>query len=89
MEKLLSKNALQLGRDYGITAEFICMQTAEQLALKLDDLLTLFDVFQASLYPCDQANIQGQDGMSESHKFTYEESIMVALLGQDYMKFIN
>lgn len=39
MNRILSKNAIALGEQYGITAEFICNQTADQLAQKTEDLI--------------------------------------------------
>ena len=70
----------------------------------MDDLFTLFDVFQNSLYANDpevaardsvigsngalnpdEAKSEGQD----SQKFSYEESILVTILGENYLQFIN
>jgi uncharacterized membrane protein YcgQ (UPF0703/DUF1980 family) len=61
----------------------------------------LFDIFQTSLYANDpevlkesrasaRSGAESQKAMSEaSQRFTYEESILVTILGEDYMNFIN
>jgi hypothetical protein len=101
-DRVLSSKAIQIGHEHGITAEFICKQTAEQTVFKLNDLFTLFDIFQSSLYANDpevlrESRAQSRSGaggsqqaMSEaSQRFTYEESILVTILGENYMEFIN
>ena len=45
MDRVMSKNAIALGHEYGISADFICHQTADQLAYKIEDLITFFDSF--------------------------------------------
>lgn len=103
-DRVLSSRAIQIGQENGVTAEFITKQTAEQTVYKMDDLFTLFDVFQNSLYAndpevaardsvigsngglrSDEAKSEGQD----SQKFSYEESILVTILGENYLQFIN
>lgn len=101
---MLSSRAIQIGQENGVTAEFVTKQTAEQTVYRMDDLFTLFDVFQNSLYAndpevaardsvigsagalkSDEAKSEGQD----SQKFSYEESILVTILGENYLQFIN
>lgn len=101
---MLSSRAIQIGQENGITAEFITKQTAEQTVYKMDDLFTLFDVFQNSLYANDpevaaRDSVIGSNGGpksddaksdgQESQKFSYEESILVTILGENYLQFIN
>lgn len=99
-DRVLSSKAIQIGHENGITAEFICKQTAEQTVFKLNDLFTLFDIFQTSLYANDPDVARGGSGMGsprdgekseaeESQRFTYEESILVTILGENYLEFIN
>ena len=99
-DRVLSSKAIQIGHENGITAEFICKQTAEQTVFKLNDLFTLFDIYQNSLYANDPEVLRGASrassragsakAMSEaSQRFTYEESILVTILGENYMEFIN
>lgn len=52
-DRVLSSKAIQIGHESGITAEFICKQTAEQTVYKLNDLFTIFDIMQSSLYSND------------------------------------
>ena len=85
------------------------------MAYKMEDLFTVFDLLQASLYASDphangmtteQQDKPGlpsltlskelltgskQETVSESpsQKFTYEESILVTVLGENYQQFIN
>jgi ribosome assembly protein YihI (activator of Der GTPase) len=44
-DRVLSKKAISLGEEFGITAEFICQQTSEQSALEMSDLIKLFNLF--------------------------------------------
>jgi hypothetical protein len=57
---------------------------------KITDLFRLFDIFQTSLYANDPdaVNDEGSEAQ-DSQRFTYEESILVTLLGKDYLQFIN
>ena len=58
---------------------------------KMPDLFKLFDIFQTSLYANDPEALNDGE-MSEaqdSQRFTYEESILVTILGKDYPQFIN
>lgn len=103
-ERVLSSRAIQIGQENGVTAEFVTKQTAEQTVYRMDDLFNLFDVFQNSLYAndpevaardsvigsngglkSDEQRSEGQD----SQKFSYEESILVTILGENYLQFIN
>lgn len=52
-DRVLSSKAVQIGHEHGITAEFICKQSAEQTVFKLEHLFTLFDIFQSSLFAND------------------------------------
>ena len=98
-DRVLSSKAIQIGHENGVTAEFICKQTAEQTVYQLNDLFTLFDIFQTALYANDPEVARGSglgaggegDGKSEaeSQRFTYEESILVTILGENYLEFIN
>ena len=45
LAKVLSQKAIKIGKEAGVTAEFIVQQTGEQLVYKLDDLFALFDTF--------------------------------------------
>ena len=60
----------------------------------------MFDIYQKSLYANDPEVLRGgsrasarsgsDKAMSEaSQRFTYEESILVTILGENYMEFIN
>lgn len=99
-DRVLSSKAIQIGHQQGITAEFICKQTAEQTVFKLEHLFTLFDIFQSSLFandpeiakdPGSQKGSQKGSSKSEAqdNTFTYEESILVFFLGPNYLDFIN
>ena len=120
MRKELSRKAIQIGSESGVTAEFIVKQTGEQLVGRLDDLFLMFDTFQESLYSNDPAiHNRGVSAASEressktqsvvdralggssaktaakeekennNNKVMYEESILMTLLGPDYMQFIS
>ena len=56
----------------------------------MPDLFRLFDIFQTSLYANDPdaVNEEGSEAQ-DSQRFTYEESILVTILGKDYLQFIN
>jgi len=62
---------------------------------KLNDLFNLFDILQMSLYSNDpEANkseqmSDRQSSVHESQRFTYEESILITILGENYQDFIN
>ena len=49
LNKVLFEKALKIGKETGVTAEFIVQQTSEQLAYQLEDLFRLFDTFQEVL----------------------------------------
>ena len=55
LAKVLSQKAIKLGKETGVTAEFVVQQTGEQLVYKLDDLFHMFDTFQEALYSNDPA----------------------------------
>ena len=87
-DRVLSTKAIQIGHENGITAEFIVKQTADQTVFQLTDLFRLFTILQDSLYANDPEAVE--DGGSEAEdKFTYEESILVTILGENYKEFIN
>jgi len=44
-DRVLSKKAISLGEEFGITAEFICLQTAEQACLEIGDLRRIVGLF--------------------------------------------
>jgi hypothetical protein len=44
MDRILSRKAISLGEEYGITAEFIVHQAADQMAYKMEDFISIFDV---------------------------------------------
>lgn len=52
----------------------------------MPDLFRLFDIFQTSLYANDPdaVNEEGSEAQ-DSQRFTYEESILVTILGKDYL----
>lgn len=103
-EKILSTRAIQMGLEFGITAEYICQQAGEQTCIDFTDLFRLFDLCQHSLYSSDDTNLKAIQHQSSVHagsksldemsdiqsaRFTYEESILVTALGENYLQFIN
>ena len=99
LAKVLSQKAIKIGKETGVTAEFVVQQTGEQLVYKLDDLFAMFDTFQESLYSNDPAanvhEVRSQKQANEpataggENKVMYEESILMTLLGPDYMQYIS
>lgn len=87
-DRVLSTKAIQIGHENGITAEFIVKQTADQTVFKLTDLFRLFDILQNSLYANDPEAVENGESEAED-RFTYEESILVTILGENYKEFIN
>ena len=57
----------------------------------MEDLFTLFDALQNSLYPDEKEPEDASPGLrdTESTRQTYEESILVTILGDNYVEFIN
>ena len=55
---------------------------------KLTDLFRLFDILQNSLYANDPEAIENGESEADD-RFTYEESILVTILGENYKQFIN
>lgn len=55
---------------------------------KLTDLFRLFDILQNSLYANDPEAVENAESEAED-RFTYEESILVTILGENYKQFIN
>lgn len=53
LRKCLSTKAIKIGKEHGVTAEFIIQQTSEQFFASMDDLFCLFDTFQDCLYGND------------------------------------
>ena len=89
----MSSKALSFGEANGLTAEFIVQQTSKQLINTIDDMFSLFDIFQEALYSNDpqvQSDEQQQrsTGMGGFRKVIYEESILMTLLGPDYLQLI-
>lgn len=55
LRKCLSTKAIKIGKEHGVTAEFIIQQTSEQFFGSMDDLFQLFDCLQDCLYGNDPA----------------------------------
>ena len=59
----------------------------------IDDLFAIFDAYQECLYSNDHQILQGTNHQTEQlaaeKRVIYEESILMTLLGTDYMQFIQ
>ena len=56
-----------MGLESGVTAEFIIHQTSEQLMLTMEDLFTMLDAFQHTLYSNDPAMVE-KDGSKQGRQ---------------------
>ena len=45
LRKCLSTKAIKIGKEHGVTAEFIIQQTSEQFFTSMDDVFSLFDAW--------------------------------------------
>ena len=87
LRKCLSTKAIKIGKEHGVTAEFIIQQTSEQFFTSMDDVFSLFDAWQDCLYGADPAISQSSN--DKNQRVIYEESILMTLLGPDYMQLIS
>ena len=55
----------------------------------MNDLFRMFEIFQSSLYSGDREEEKNQEPDAQSTNFTWEESILVTLLGENYLQFVN
>lgn len=85
LRKCLTQKAVKIGKEQGVTAEFIIQQTSEQFFASMEDLFKLFDCFQDCLYSND---LQAQSTGKLTQRVIYEESILMTLLGPDYLHLI-
>ena len=55
----------------------------------MEDLFALFDSFQQTLYSNDPQMASENHQQDMAQKVMYEESILMTVLGPDYMQFIS
>jgi hypothetical protein len=69
---------------------FMISQASENLIKNLDDLFNVFDSFQNTFYSGEaQVAMKDQTAGEDDDKAIYEESILVTVLGENYMDFID
>ena len=65
-------------------------QASEHLVRNLDDLFNIFDSFQSAFYSGEtQIAMKDDKGAVDDDKAIYEESILITILGENYMDFID
>lgn len=65
-------------------------QASDHMVRSLDDLFNIFDSFQNALYSGEaQAAIKDDKEGIDEDKAIYEESILITILGDNYMDFID
>lgn len=89
LRKCLSTKAIKIGKEHGVTAEFIVQQTSEQFFNTMDEVFMLFDAWQECLYSNDPAVQSTQNKEGQGQRVIYEESILMTLLGPDYLSLIS
>jgi len=69
---------------------FMISQASESFIKNLDDLFNLFDWFQTTFYSGEaQVAMEDQKQEIDEDKAVYEESILITVLGEGYMDFID
>lgn len=83
-------NELQRVKFLGNEPYFMISQASENLIKNLDDLFNIFDNFQNAFYSGEaQVAMKDQKQGIEEDKAVYEESILITILGESYMDFID
>lgn len=69
---------------------FMISQASENLIKNLDDLFNIFDSFQAAFYSGETQTTMAEEKQEiDEDKAVYEESILITILGENYMEFID
>lgn len=85
--KFIEKEAV--GAEAGLTPHFIVSQASENLVKSLDDLFNIFDNFQNALYGGEAQVAMKEEKEADEDKAVYEESILITILGENYMDYIE
>mmetsp|Transcript_869 Transcript_869/g.744 ORF Transcript_869/g.744 Transcript_869/m.744 type:complete len:131 (-) Transcript_869:19-411(-) len=68
---------------------FMISQASENLVKNLDDLFNVFDNFQNTFYGGEAQAAGDEKAGVDDDKAIYEESILITLLGENYIDFID